>query len=116
MRLYPRGMSEDWMEYLRWLADDRLDTARQVDSTLRAAAVSLALAELRGATDALVAAHLVDPIAANDYIVGLYRSTGQELEAAGLAEPVRASMSAHLNVAPGEPSVPMDGGSGPSAV
>lgn len=93
-------MDDRWHAYLTGLADHRLGVARRVPEQYKAAAVSDALTEVRGAADALVAAGLISTEDASALVTEIWDGATQELLAAGLVTPVSASAEARLTLRP----------------
>lgn len=101
-------MDDRWHAYLTGLADHRLVVARRVPEQYKAAAVSDALTEFRGAADALVAAGLISMEDASALVTEIRDGATQELLAAGLVTPVSASAEARLTLRPTRRSGPKE--------
>lgn len=80
--------------YLRDLAEAQLRGARLAEAEHRAYATELALAEVHGAADALVAAGAMAKDLASAVVQQVSQPARQELVQAGLTEPVSASAEA----------------------
>ena len=88
----------DWNAYLQDLADSRLRIARLADDRYKATATNLALTEVKGAGEALVAAGLLRADEVATFLTTLHRDTGAELVRAGLAETVSIETSESMRV------------------
>ena len=91
-------MAPDALTYLRDLSERRVEPARRTEAQFRVEAVRLALAELQGAVEALVAVGAVEAQRAHRLLAETRGKAHRELMEAGLVSAVAVSATASMQV------------------